>query len=143
MKSYLILIPIFLLALLQGAVLPLNLVLLVVLVWTTIKPPKESLVVAFLSGIFLDLAKGSPLGMSSSILLLTSYILHLYSRCFDPAHPIFLSIFVFLSSTVFNLISKSPWLIEGIILAFLSLFARPAIKFYQGEVNREKLKLKL
>jgi len=143
MKPYLVLLPIFLLALIQGAVLPLNLVLLIVLIWTIIRPPRESLIVAFFSGIFLDLAEGTPLGLSSSILLLTSYILHLYSRRFDPSHPAFLALFVFLSSTIYNLISKEPWLMEGVILALLSLLARPAIRFYQEELDRGKLKLKI
>jgi len=143
MRSYLVLIPIFLLALFQGAVLPLNLVLLLVLVWTIIRSPKESLIVAFFSGIFLDLAKGTPLGLSSFVLLITFYVLLLYSRRFDPAHPVFLFIFVFLSSTTYNLIFKTPWLIEGVILGLLSLLTRPAIKFYQEEIDREKLKLKI
>lgn len=143
MKSYLILLPIFLLALFQGAVLPLNLVLLVVLVWTAIRPPKESLIVAFFSGIFLDLAKGTPLGFSSLVLLIASYVLLLYSRRFDPAHPVFLFIFVFLVLTIFNLFLKKPWLPEGVVLALLSLLTRPAIKFYQEELDRGKLKLKI
>lgn len=143
MKPYLILLPIFLLALLQGAVLALNLVLLLVLVWTIIRPPKESLIVAFFSGIFLDLAKGTPLGFSSFAFCVLSFTLYLYSRRFDPSHPVFFALFVFLASTIYNLIFKSPWLIEGIILALLSLLARPVVKFYQEEVGREKLKLKI
>jgi len=143
MRSYLILIPIFLLSLIQGAVLPLNLILLLVLVWTVVRPPKESLIVAFFSGIFLDLAKGTPLGISSFVLLVTSYLLLLYSRRFDAAHPIFFSLFVFFASTIFNLIFKTPWLIEGIILALLSLLTRPITRFYQEELDRGKLKLKI
>ena len=106
MKSYFILIPIFFLALLQGAFLPVNLVLLVVLLWAIIRPPKEVFGVAFISGLFLDLAKGTPLGFSSALLLVTCYLLLLYSRRFDPTHPVFLPLFVFLAALVFNFFLK-------------------------------------
>lgn len=142
MKSYSILLPVFLLALFQGVFLPLNFVLLVVLVWAVIRPPKEGLIVAFFSGIFLDLAKGSPLGMSSSIFLVASFILHLYSRRFDPAHPAFLAVFVLLTSIIYNLISKEPWYwLEGVILFLLALLTRPAISLWQEKEKGIKLKI--
>lgn len=142
MKSYLILLPIFFLALLQGAVLPVNLVLLVVLVWAAMRPSKESLMVAFFSGVFLDLAKGTPLGLSSLLLLITSYLLLLYSCRFDPAHPVFLALFVFLASVVYNLTSKHPWhWLEGAVLSLLALLFRPVISIWSEKEKGIRLKI--
>jgi rod shape-determining protein MreD len=143
MKSYLVLLPIFLLSLLQGAILPLNLILLVVLIWAAVRPVKQGLWVAFWSGLFLDLAKGTLLGFSSLFFLMVATILVLYSHRFDPTHPAFLATFVFLTSTTYSLISKRPWVVEGLILVALSFLARPLIRFYQEGISREKLKLKV
>lgn len=142
MKQFFILLTLFLFAVLQGAVLPLNLVLLVVLTWSAIRPLKEGLMVAFWAGFFLDLAQGTPLGFSSLMLLIIAGLFSLYSRRFDLTHPLFLALFVFLASLVWNLIAKEPWLGEGLILAALSLLIRPIIKFYQEDITHERLRLK-
>lgn len=142
MKSYLILLPIFFLALLQGAVLPFNLVLLVVLIWMALRPAKEGLLVAFLAGIFLDLAKGTQLGLSSIVLLFACYFLLLYRRRFDPAHPAFLAIFVFVSLFVFDLVTSQPWnWLEGAGLSLLALLFRPVISIWSEKEKGIKLKI--
>jgi rod shape-determining protein MreD len=143
MKPYLVLLPIFLLALIQGAFLPINLVLLIALFWAMVRPERETFMVAFLSGLFLDLTKGTPLGFSSVYLLLTSAFVLVYSRRFDPAHPVFLPLVVFLSSLVFNLALKEPWLTEGLVLALMALLARPLVRYYHEDVEKDQLKLKL
>lgn len=142
MKPYLILIPIFFLAILQGAFLKLNLVLLIVLTWATFRPPKEVILVAFTSGLLLDLAKGMPLGLSSLLLLITCYLLLLYRRRFDSLHPIFLPIFVFLISCFLSLISYRHWLwLESLILALLALGIRYLLVFFIGRVSQGQIKL--
>jgi len=142
MKPYLILIPIFLLALFQGAFLKLNLVLLLVLTWATFRPPKEVILVAFSSGLLLDLAKGMPLGLSSLIFLVASYLLLLYRRRFDSLHPVFLPIFVFLASTFYSLIFNRHWLwLESLILALLALGVRYLLVFFIGRVGQGQIKL--
>ena len=93
-KPYLVLLPLFALSALQGSFVKINLVMLLVLIWAVIRKTSESLTVAFLAGIFLDLAKGLPLGSSSLFLLFSVFLLSLYSQKFDPAHPGFLGIFV-------------------------------------------------
>ncbi len=142
MKSYLILIPIFLLALIQGAFLPLNLVLLLVLGWAVVRPGKEALSVAFVSGIFLDLAKGTPLGFSSLLFLTAVALVVIYSRRFDPTHPVFLAVFVFLAAAIIDLVAHRPWLGEAIVLAILSLLLRPLLAYYRRDFDRETIKLK-
>jgi rod shape-determining protein MreD len=142
-KNLLILIPVFILALLQGVFLPLNLVLLVVLFWAMVRPPREAFIIAFISGLFLDLAKGTPLGSASLMLLVSSLLVVLYSRRFDPAHPLFLSGFVFIISVGTNLILKKPWLTESLVLAVLSLVLRPLIRYYASDWERGEIKLKV
>lgn len=123
--------------------MPLNLVLLVVLIWAIVRPAKEALIVAFISGLFLDLAKGSPLAFSSFQLLVMTYLLLLYSRRFDPTHPVFLVIFVFLAATAANLVLGKPWLGESAILAILSFFLRPVLKHYSEGFDRGEIRLKI
>lgn len=143
MKAYLVLLPIFIFALAQGAFLKLNLVLLIVLTWATFRPPKESLLVAFFSGLLLDLAKGTPLGLSSLILLLTSYFLLLYSRRFDSLHPVFLPVAVFLISNLYYLIFYHHWFWFGsLVLALLALGLRYLLVFFIGRVDKEQIKLR-
>jgi len=142
MKPYLILIPIFLLAILQGAFLKLNLVLLLVLTWAVFRPPKEVVLIAFSSGLLLDLAKGMPLGLSSLLLLIACFLLLLYRRRFDSLHPVFLPIFVFLASVLNSLIFNRYWFwLESLILALLALGVRYLLVFLIGRVNQGQIKL--
>lgn len=143
MKPYLILIPIFLFALIQGAFLPANLVLLLVLLYTVLNQGKESLWVAFLSGLILDLAKGIPFGYSSIMFLVFSFLLILYSRRFESTHWLFLPIFVLVSGGIYL------WLIKGyfdwqeiLILIFLALLARFLLRFFPFQVGKD-LKLNI
>lgn len=145
MKGWLILLPIFIFALIQGAFLSLNLVLLGLLVWSAFAPGKQILLVAFVSGLIFDLTQGTPLGVSSFIFLVFTFILYLYSRRFSPSHPLFLTIFVFFSSVFYSLITNYPlvnWL-EGLVLAILALIFGFLGKFFLLEVDREKIKLKI
>jgi len=144
MKSYLILLLIFLFALFQATFLPLNLVLLTVLAWVTIRPARESLIIAFFAGILLDLAKGTPLGLSSLILLIASFLVILYRRRFDPLHPVFLPIFTLLSAVgyseiVFRLINWPA----GLILAVFAFLARLFMKSFSTGFNHRGIRLKI
>ncbi|HUS52091.1 MAG TPA: rod shape-determining protein MreD [Candidatus Bathyarchaeia archaeon] len=131
MRSYLILVLFFFLSLVQGAFLPLNLVLVGVLVWAVLRPIKETLIVAFLAGVFLDLALGTPLGLSSLVFLTSSYLLALYARKFDPLYPLFLPAFSFLSFLAYSLVvSGYPDWREGLVLAFLAFLIRPLVKYF-------------
>lgn len=140
MRLYLILLPIFLFSLFQGAFLQLNLVLLTVLVWATFRTLKESLLVAFISGLFLDLAKGTPLGASSFVLLVTCYVLRLYSRRFSPHHPLFLAVFVGLTTCLWSKIFQGffDWG-QAVILGILAFATEVFLRFFwfptQGKIK--------
>lgn len=143
MKNYLILIPIFILALLQGAFLKLNLVLLLVLSWASFRPPKEVILISFFAGLLLDLAKGMPLGLSSLMFLAAGYLLLLYRRKFDSFHPAFLPIFVFLVSSVYSLLFNHHWnWLESFTLAFFALGLRYLLVFFVGRADKEQIKLR-
>lgn len=143
MKKYLILLPILFLAILQGSFLSLNLVLLTVLFWVSIRPSKEGLLVAFLAGLILDLAQGTALGVSSFCLLIATCVLIAYSRRFDPHHPFFITVFVFLITGLWFLTTEHffNWR-QGLILAFLALFIRMILKIFSIEPE-QKGKLKI
>ncbi len=143
MKPYLILIPaFFFLVLLQGAFLKLNLVLLLVLAWAAFRPPREVLLVSFASGLLLDLAKGTPLGLSSLVFLVAAYLVLLYRRRFDPFHPAFLPLFTFLASTLDGLIFNRSWLwLNSLILSLLAFGTRYLLVFFIGRVDRGQIKL--
>jgi rod shape-determining protein MreD len=144
MKSYLILLPIFFISLLQGTFLSLNLALLAVLILAAIKSRRQSLIISFLTGFFLDLAKGTPLGLSSFVFLIISYLMILYRRKFDPFHPVFLTIFVFLSSGFYSqlVFHFFNWR-EGLVLAGLALLIRPLVAYFFGSFDHQEIKLKV
>lgn len=143
MKPYLILVPILILALFQGAFLKLNLVLLFVLVWASFRPSREVILVSFVSGLLLDLAKGTPLGLSSLVFLVVGYLLLLYRRRFDSFHPAFLPLFAFLASSLDGLIFSRSWFwFNSLVLALLALGARYLLIFFIGRVDKGQIKLR-
>ena len=109
MRQYLILLPILFFALLQGAFLSLNLALLIVIFYIVLGEEKTAFLIAFFSGLFLDLAKGTPLGLSSVYFLLVSSLLYLYAFRFNSRQPIFLASAAFLSQLFWNKIFQGFW----------------------------------
>ena len=121
MKTYLILIPIFILIIFQASILPLNLVLLLLLIRVALKPDQQSFYLAFWSGLLLDLAQGTPLGLSSLIFLLASLLLFLYSKKFEASYAPFLAVFVFLISLLYYQTVFGYWgWQKSLILAILT-----------------------
>lgn len=137
------------LALLQGAFLPLNLVLLLVIAWTALaaiegviseKTIKDCLLVAFISGLILDLASGTNLGLSSLFFLIFVYLELLYSRRFNPLHPAFLPLFVFISAFSWSWLVYRVWLWQSsLILAILGLVIRHLSVWLFGLADRQKV----
>jgi len=143
MKNYLILLPVFFLSLLQGSFLGFNLVLLLVLFYTIVRQDKQSLYIAFFSGLILDLSKGYLVGFSAMIFLLLSYLLILYSCRFSPTHGLFLVIFTAFSAALYSFLAYGffDWR-EIIVLALLGLLIKFILKFMPLEIDKRYIKLK-
>jgi rod shape-determining protein MreD len=87
-----------------------NLLVLVVLYWSTMTPKAGGMLVAFLAGLTLDLLSGSQLGQHAFAMCLVGYLalrLHLLTR----AKPIFeQALFVAIALLVYE---TSVWAIDG------------------------------
>lgn len=143
MKTYLILIPIFILIILQGSILPLNLLLVLILIRAALKPGQQSFYLAFWGGLLLDLAQGTPLGLSSLIFLLASLLLFLYSKKFEPAYTPFLAVFVFLISLFYNqtVVGYLGWQ-KSLVLSILTFLFSFLWRRFIVEVFEKKIKLR-
>jgi hypothetical protein len=149
--KFLILLPIALLALIQGAFLPVNLVLLTVLALSALvvvqrsdqeSAVKECLFLAFFSGLILDLFSETKFGFSSFWLLVFVYLEVIYSRRFNPFHPLFLPVFIFASSLIFGQLAYQVWLWgSSLILAFLGWLVRNIFVWIFGLNDRQKIRL--
>ena len=142
MKPYLILIPIFIFALLQGSFLSLNLVLMTILVFTAFNSRRQSLWAAFISGLLLDLAQGTTFGLSSLLFLGLTFLLLLYSKRFEPTHLFFLPFFVFLSVILYSLVIwQQIYLLSCLVLFSLTILVLFILKFFPIE-RTKSLKLR-
>ncbi len=143
MKNYLVLLLVLLLSLLQGSFLGFNLVLLLVLFYTIIKQDKQSLYMAFFSGLILDLSKGYLVGLSAMIFLFLSFLLILYSYRFSATHGLFLVFFTAFSVALYSFLVYGffDWK-EIIVLVLLSLLVKFILKFVPLEVDKRYIKLK-
>jgi len=129
MKQYLILLLILFFALLQGAFLPWNLVLLTVIFFAVFGEEKTTFLIAFFSGLFLDLAKGTVLGLSAAYFLLIGGLLSLYTSRFNSRQPLFLAGTTFLSQLFWGKIFQGFWgfgeaLVLGIFAFVLGLILK-------------------
>lgn len=143
MKTYLILIPIFILVVLQGSILPLNLLLALILIRVALKPDQQSFYLAFWSGLLLDLAQGTLLGLSSLIFLLASLLLFFYSKKFEASYAPFLAVFVFLVSLLYyrTVFGYLGWQ-KSLILAILTFLFSFLWQRFVGRVFERKVKLR-
>ncbi len=137
MKPYLILIPIFIFTLLQGSFLSLNLVLMTILVFTAFNSSRQSLWVAFTSGLLLDLAQGTTFGLSSLLFLVLAFLLLLYSKRFEPTHLFFLPFFVFFNALLYSLVIwQQIYLLSSLVLFSLTILVLFILKFFPLERAR-------
>ncbi len=110
----------------------LNLVLLVVILWSALKAEEEGFLVSFLAGLLLDLLKGGPLGFSSLFFLTVSFLIYVYKNRFRADKVAFLwpvsLIMVFLDHWLFKQV-LIPWQIfvnSILIIFFLPFFEKIA-----------------
>jgi cell shape-determining protein MreD len=123
MSKYLFYPIIFLLSVIQAAFLPINLVLMtLVLWWGFAGSAVEVFIWSFVAGLFLDLARGTTLGLSSLIFMIFSLFFYLYRRRFDYRIPWLMAIYVVIMDVIFEKISVgSFWLVRLVILGIITL----------------------
>ena len=115
--AYLIL---FVLAVIQAAFWPINLVLAsLVILLTLSQSVSQGLLLAFVSGVFLDLANGSNLGISSGLFLIFTLVFFLYQRRFNYQNPIFLGLFVLISSLIYDRLAFGYFIWQAAVVVSL------------------------
>ena len=127
---------IFFFSLLEATVTSLNLVLLVIVLWSALKAAEEGFVVAFFAGLILDLLKGHPLGSSSLFFLTVSFLIYVYKNRFRADKVAFLwpvsLITVFLDHWLFKQV-LIPWqiLVNSVLIIFFLPFFKKIPKINQ------------
>lgn len=143
MRIIVIFLPILILALFESTIIPLNFTLLAIISWSVLRPAKEVLLIAFVSGLILDLLTGKILGSSSLLFLIISLVIFLYKNRFQASRLSFLLPFTFFSVALTNLVLGLPPLSISVILTtILIVFFLPIFNFFSKVIKRnEQLKL--
>lgn len=127
---------IFFLSLLETTMTSLNLVLLVVILWSALKTAEEGFLVAFLSGLILDLLKGNPLGFSSLFFLTVAFLIYVYNNRFRADKIAFLwpvsLVTVIIDHWLFQQV-LIPWqiLLNSVLIIFFLPFFKKIPKINQ------------
>lgn len=108
-------ISVFITSFIEGTLifLPLTLVLLVL---------RRSIILAFFSGLLLDVLQVRPLGVTSLFFLVILAAITLYKKKLSIENPVFVSLVVFVSSFVYSLTFNRDLtgsFYQGLILTFL------------------------
>lgn len=122
---YLILTLTIIITYLLEAIVPLPLLLIVIISLSSFENPKVSSTFSFTSGILSDIGMARPLGMTSLLFLLVSFVSHLYRRRFREGSFTFLFIQAFIFSNLYLAIFKKGsflFIKEGLISSILTLF---------------------
>lgn len=121
MKWWLI-FPIFILALVQTTIIGFNFLLVFVLVISLAGGEKESFLSAFISGLFLDLLAGSPLGLSSLAFLSLTFLAFAYKRKFQAKNLFFWIVIFLVGNFFFKMVNGQIWhWKEGLLMTALAL----------------------
>lgn len=133
MSKLLIWLTLFIAVVLEGAVTTLPLVVLTLLVFSVVTKKQELLVVAFFSGLLLDIVRLSSLGQTSLFLLIFIFVVLLYDRKFEiqtlpfVAASSFLGSLAYLMIFVHNQIFMQALTSSIIALLLFKLLSKPKI----------------
>ncbi len=137
MKNLVIFLIIFILVLLESTVIPLNLTLVAVIVWATLRPVDQVLFVAFLSGIVLDLFTGRSWGFTSLTFLLSALPIYLYKNRFQGDKLRFLLPYSFLIIFIINFFSGTVSLVPIILGSLSTIFLLPILRILSLVIQEE------
>src|SRR4030042_3125377 len=125
MKTVAILLLILGFSLMQATLLPLNLLLVLVIIFSLWQEAPQSFLWVFLGGLFLDLFSFKPLGFSAMIFVSLDLLLKLYHQRFSLDHPLVISFVLISSYLVYSwLTGREVRIGEGLVLLFILLLIR-------------------
>lgn len=131
--------------LIQSSLLPLNLILILVILFAgNCATAKESFVWAFIAGIVRDLLLGSLMGVSSAAFLVIVFFLQLYGRKFKLLNLLYLLPFNIIIYVVFSFIFKQTVTglsLLGSLLFFIILY--PLVKYFFIRMGKDEDQLSL
>jgi len=108
---------------LEGSITSLPLVLLSLLIFRIAVSDNSGFLMAFLSGIILDIFLVRPVGQSSIYFLIILFLIGMYEKKFEVNSLLFIMLATFTTSLVYFLVFTSPSiLIQTIFMTFLSGF---------------------
>ncbi len=120
--------------LLESSITSLPLVLLVILIGAVTLKKNEIFLLAFLSGMFLDMLTLKTIGVSSLFFVLYVFLIYLYRKKFEIENLGFVIVFSFFGSFLYLIITGSGFaLIESIVATFIS-----ATSFYIFQITNKK-----
>jgi rod shape-determining protein MreD len=136
MRTLLVLIPIMFLAFFEATITSLHLCLLGIILWASLRPSRQALLVAFLAGVILDLLKGQSLGVSSLLFLVISFLIGLYKNRFQAARLAFLLPFTLFSILLADLIFHLPILARSVFInTLLMTILLPIFNFFSSLIK--------
>lgn len=137
-KWIIIFLPITLFAFLEATLLSAHLVLLAVLGWAALRPGKDAAVIAFSSGVILDLVRGENLGLSSLVFLILVFLLSLYQKKFNARNLFYLLPFALLSISIYGLVLRAPFSWGQLIWAgVLMIFLWPVLLISESRLEQD------
>lgn len=138
---------VFIAAVLEASLLPLQWEMMILVVWILAGPPieEDNLVFPFLLGLIFDLVLARPLGLTSLIFMAVAFFLGIYTKKLDLSKRYFLVIFLPVASFLFSQIMGSNFSIEQAILEIiLAWLIWPVIKyFFEEREDGKQLKLRI
>lgn len=146
MRSFAIFVLIILLALIKSSLLPFNLLFGAICFLATSSSSWEIFLWAFLSGLFLDLFEGTPLGFSSLGFLAVAGIFSAYRQRFSFRSPVTVFVFVFLGNFIFSFFARKPFFIKealfwATVFTFLRIFVPLLFEGFSLAQEEQKIKV--
>jgi rod shape-determining protein MreD len=117
---------------LQTAVVPVNLLLLIVLDWAILRDFKQGVLIGFFAGLILDFFSLGRLGLSSVIFLMIVFLINLYKRRWTMLNYWLTLFLTFAFSFLFNFLVGNFWSVrEGLILVTINAIFYPSMMIWQ------------
>ena len=139
MKNIIIYLLVIIVALLETTIIPLNLTLVTVILWASVRSDYQGLSVAFLAGLLIDLLLGQNLGFSSLLYLLAVIPVYLYKRRFHAEKWQFLLPYILIIISLVNLFSYVTLLSRLLLSTITIIIFLPLVKFIASLTKDQRI----